>query len=408
MVSGQGGKEDVTQLLPAGSTPVVQPLATLAQSAYDSWTASISQPIYLGGRSTAQVAAALLTVDAGRAQLAASEAVVLFQVASSYLGSLRDEEVLSLTGESEARLQDELAAVDTQLQASVATLPDKLQVDTQLANATAARLLALGAVQVSHDAFLRAVGHAPDHLTLPKLRPDLPASRDEALNLAATNNPGVIAAGALRDAGYKTITTVSGRLLPEVSVIGSYTRYYNWPVGGINQGTMTDRAIQLQVVWPLFDGGATYAETRQAKENFTQLQQTARDARAAALQQTGQAWDTLEAARGALRELTRAVGVAHQAYEGVREQQLLGSRTVTDVLVAEQALLQTEINQTTSRYTALIAEFALAQQLGTLTAAALNLHVPRYDPTEHFEDVQNRWIGLGPHVTQGASQGPNR
>ena len=56
----------------------------------------------------------------------------------------------------------------------------------------------------------------------------------------------------------------------------------------------------------------------------------------------------------------------------------------------------------------LIAEFGLAAQLGALTAAGLNLHVPLYDPTKHFEDVQYRWIGLGPNVTQGAGQGSSR
>jgi outer membrane protein len=407
-VSGQTGHEYVSQTLPPGSTPVGTSFASEPLLANDSWTASISQPIYRGGRSSAQVAAALLNVDAGRAQLEATEGIVLLQVASSYLGCLRDEELLALEIESEARLRDELSAVDTQLEASVATLPDKLQVESQLASAAAARLQAQGALQVSHDNFLRVVGHPPDHLSQPTLRPSLPASRDEALHLAETVNPSVMAAGALRDAGFKTITTVSGRLLPEVSVVGSYTRYYNWPVGGINQGTMDDRAIQLQVVWPLFDGGATYAETRQAKENFTQLQQSAIDVRATAVQQTGQAWDTLEAGRGASRELAHAAAVARRAYEGVREQQLLGSRTVTDVLVAEQALVQIEVAETSNRYGELITEFAVAQQLGALTAAGLKLHVPLYDPTEHFEDVQYRWIGLGPKVTQDASQTPSR
>jgi outer membrane protein len=400
-VTGTLGRESISQTSQTARSVPAQALP-LSTSTANSWSAIATQPIYRGGQTVAQVAQALLTVDAGRAELETAESGVLFQVVSSYLGCLLDEELLSLTTRSEALLRDELAAVDVQLKLAVATGPDRLQVESQLASATAARLQAHGALQVSRDGYLRVVGHPADRLLLPTLRPSLPASRDEALSAAASTSPSVVAADARRDAGGKAIDALTGKLRPQVSLAGTYSRYSVPQLDGVGQGKLNDRAVELEVTFPIYDGGATDAEARQAKQSFEQLRQAADDTRAGTVQQTAQAWDALQTDRDALPELTHAAKAAEEAYDGIRKQQVLGRKTITDVLVAEQTLIQAQIARTTAQFSAIIAEFALAQQLGTLTAADLKLHVPLYDATEHFKQIQYQWIGLGPNATQGA------
>lgn len=393
-LTGTAGRESTTQTVTgAGNSPAqTLPLST---STANSWAATVTQPIYRGGQTKAQVAQALLTVDAGRAQLETTEAAILFQVVSSYFGCLLDEQLLALTTEGEGLLRQELAAVESELRLAVATAPDRLQVESQLSSATAARLQARGVLQASQDTYSHIVGHAPDQLTLPTLRPSLPASREEALHLAATTSPTVVAAEAQRDAGAKAIDAATGKLRPQVSLVGSYSRYSVPPVDGVSQGKLNDRTIELEVTFPLYDGGATYAEARQTKQQFEQLRQSADEAQLASVQLTGQAWDNLQTERDILPELTRAASAAEEAYDGIRKQQVLGLKTITDVLVAEQTLIQARIARTTAQYSAIVAEFALAEQLGMLSGADLKLKVPLYDATEHFKEVQYKWIGLG-------------
>jgi TolC family type I secretion outer membrane protein len=393
-VTGTAGRESISQTSMAAASIPSQALP-LSTTTANSWSATVTQPIYRGGQTTAQVSQALLTVDAGRAQLLTAESAVLFQVASAYLGCLLDEQLLALTTQGEELLRQELAAVDTELRLAVATGPDRLQVESLLASATAARLQARGVLQGSDDAYLRIVGHAPDQLTVPTLRPLLPDTREEALHIAATTSPAVVAADNLRDAGAKAIDAATGKLRPQVSLAGSYSRYSVPPVDGINQGKLNDKIIELEVTFPLYDAGATYAEARQAKQVFEQLRQSADDTHAASVQLTGQAWDTLETERDILPELTHAAKAAEEAYNGVVKQQKLGLKTITDVLVAEQNLIQARIARTTAQFGGITAEFALAQQLGMLTGADLKLNVPLYDATEHFKQVQYKWIGLG-------------
>ena len=59
-----------------------------------------------------------------------------------------------------------------------------------------------------------AVGHPPGRLILPRERPALPATREEALSLAANNNFNVISATFAELAARDNIDVVRGQLPP--------------------------------------------------------------------------------------------------------------------------------------------------------------------------------------------------
>ena len=41
-----------------------------------------------------------------------------------------------------------------------------------------------------------------------------------------------------------------------------------------------------------------------------------------------------------------------------------------------------------------VASYAVMSAIGRLAAANLNLNVAQYDPTIHFDQVKDKWIGL--------------
>ena len=59
---------------------------------------------------------------------------------------------------------------------------------------------------------------------LPRERPALPATREEALSLAANNNFNVISANFAELAARDNIDVVRGQLLPQISVVGNLNR----------------------------------------------------------------------------------------------------------------------------------------------------------------------------------------
>jgi outer membrane protein TolC len=71
---------------------------------------------------------------------------------------------------------------------------DLAQAQSSLEQAKAQMVAAEGQLEISRAKYTRAVGHPPGRLTLPRERPALPATREEALSLAARGNPNVVSA----------------------------------------------------------------------------------------------------------------------------------------------------------------------------------------------------------------------
>src|ERR1700731_4776158 len=154
-----------------------------------------TQPIYRGGRTEAQVRQAINTVEATRAQTLAVETTVFQAVAQAYLDVVRDQDLLAVNRNNEYVLGQEFESTRIRVEVGELTGTDLAQAQSSLEQATAQRIAAEGQLEISRANYTRAVGHPPGRLTLPRERPALPATREEALTLAARGNPNVISAG---------------------------------------------------------------------------------------------------------------------------------------------------------------------------------------------------------------------
>ena len=73
----------------------------------------------------------------------------------------------------------------------------------------------------------------------------------------------------------------------------------------------------------------------------------------------------------------------------------MGSRTVLDVLDAEQELLDSQVNLVIADRDDLVAQYDLLAAVGRLTAAGLDLNTERYDPEQYYGEVRNKLWGTG-------------
>jgi outer membrane protein len=221
----------------------------------------------------------------------------------------------------------------------------------------------------------------------------LPATREEALSLAANNNFSVISAKFAELAARDNIDVVRGQLLPQVSVIGTLARTYDQSISF--KGALSNSAqVTAQLTMPLYEGGAIYSQTRQAEQTVGQRRSQVDDARRAAVQTATQFWSTLQAARASISSFASAVRAAQIALEGTQQEALVGTRTVLDVLIQNQTLLQTQSQLVTAQHDAALAEFNLAGAVGRLVAPELNLPVKLYDMERHYREVKDKWIGF--------------
>jgi outer membrane protein len=77
----------------------------------------------------------------------------------------------------------------------------------------------------------------------------------------------------------------------------------------------------------------------------------------------------------------------------VRDEAAFGQRTTLDVLNAQQALLKSRVDLVTAQRDRVVGSYAVLAAIGDLSARTLALEVDRYDPSVHYEQVKNKWIG---------------
>src|SRR5215216_1465582 len=186
-----------------------------------------NQPIYRGGRTEAQTRQAINTVQAARAQTLAIETTVFQSVAQTYLDVVRDQTLVEVARNNEQVLRKQLQATQDRFRVGEVTRTDVAQAESSLAQATAQRINAAGQLEVSRANYARQVGHPPGRLMLPRERPALPATREEALTLAAHDNSNVISASFTELAARDNVDVVRGQLLPQLSVVGDLNRSYS-------------------------------------------------------------------------------------------------------------------------------------------------------------------------------------
>jgi outer membrane protein len=229
---------------------------------------------------------------------------------------------------------------------------------------------------------------------MPRERPVLPATRDEAVGLAANDNPNVIAASFTELAARDNVDFVRGQLLPQISIVGDLNRSFG--PSFTQRNTRQDTAsVTARLTMPLYEGGAIYSQTRQAQQTVGQRRSQVDDARRVAVQTATQNWETLQAARAAMVSFGAAVRAAQIALDGTQQEALVGSRTVLDVLIAQQQLFTTQSQLVVAQHDAALQEFNLTAATGRLIAPELKLPVAIYDMGRHYKLVKDKWLGFG-------------
>ena len=120
---------------------------------------------------------------------------------------------------------------------------------------------------------------------------------------------------------------------------------------------------------PLYQGGAEYAEVRQAKELYTQARIQADLQREAVRANIVTDWGLLQASKAAIASNEAAVKAAEIALEGVREEARVGQRTTLDVLNAQQTLLNARVSLVSAQRDRVVASYVVMAAIGRLMRA---------------------------------------
>jgi outer membrane protein len=364
----------------------------------DTQSVSVNQYLYRGGKTTATVHQATNQVFAERANLIASEETALGDTVNAYVTYVEDEQLLALNRQNEQVLGDELRAVNDRFRVGELTRTDVAQAEAALAAAIAQRQTAEGNLQTAGATFYREVGVNPPADLVDPAPLKLPvASEKEAADLAARNNPTVIADLFTEAAAKDTIDVQFAALAPNLFFQAQAFRQVGT---SINKEDSYGAQATFNINVPIYQGGSEYASIRQARQNYQQAVRATQDARRQAVELAVQSWDTLIAARASTASSRIAVRSAAIAVEGTERQALVGSATTQEVLIQQQNLLSAEVTLVQSVTSVVTASYGVASAVGRLTARDLGLAVPLYDETAYYNAVRNRLWGTGDYAVQ--------
>jgi outer membrane protein len=193
-------------------------------------------------------------------------------------------------------------------------------------------------------------------------------------------------------AGYDVRVAEAGRL-PTLSGVVSATYVNN--LGGSSgpfpsTGTQTTGGLNARV--PIFQGGLPAARVRQAQALQGQATEQVIGTERAVVQAARAAFAAYDAAEKAIQSNKVAVQANELALEGARAEQTVGTRTVLDVLNAEQELLQSQVALVTATRDAYVSGFQLLNAMGQAEAQDLGLDGgPLYDPLGNYRHVAGNW-----------------
>lgn len=360
-------------------------------------TTGVSIPLYQGGAVRNGVRAAETRVEAGRAQLRGTEANLFTDVVAAYMNVIRDEAIVGLNTQNVRVLDTNLTASRDRFQVGDVTRTDVAQSEARLALARAQLQSAEAQLIASRENYIGVVGAAPGRLENPPALPNLPESPDAAVARALEGNPQIAAARRQRDAARFDVGVARANRLPRIAAVGQ-GQYQNFlgsipsTIVGTNiPGSATNGTLGLSLNLPLFQGGRPAAQVRQAQALESQAIEIATATERSVVAQARSAFAVYRSSQQVIASAETAVAANRLSLEGVRAENSVGTRTILDILNAEQELLNSQVTLVTARRDSYVAGFALLAAMGDAEARDLGLDGGAlYDPTVNYRRVRNR------------------
>ena len=179
----------------------------------------------------------------------------------------RDVEIANIRRNNVEVLLAQLDAAEDRFEVGEITRTDVSQAEARLASARAQLAAALSQLAASRARYAAVVGQYPATLTPEPPLPELPASIEDALEIALDYSPVLRAAAFTEDSARASIQAARGAFSPDVSLAAAASRANDQSFSG----DQTDRySLTAEVTVPLFTGGLNGSRLRQATFNADQ------------------------------------------------------------------------------------------------------------------------------------------
>jgi outer membrane protein len=326
-------------------------------------------PIYSGGRADALERAAQAEASAAGAEVEAAQADLRLEVARAFWALVTARATAAVLDQSVARAQAHLADTRERLRAGLVPPNEVASAEAQESRQRMLLIEARNQRDMSSADLARLIG-------VELLQPIVPAANLEAADAPVGPADRLVADARtqrrerrglelrIEAAGLQGVAAASGKR-PAVSIAGGldYARP-NLRIFPIAERWDESWDLGVTVAWSLWDGGRTQAEAAQAASLAGAARQRLAEFDSLVALEVQQRRLEIDSGRAAVVAATDAVRAAAEARRVVAQRYQAGVSTQTEILDADVALLQSELDRTRALAAVRLAEARLSRAVG--------------------------------------------
>jgi outer membrane protein len=329
----------------------------------------LAWPIYTGGRVDALERAALAEREAAGEDLAGARADLRLEVARAYWAAVTSRETEIVLARALENIGAHVRDLRARLDQGLIPPNELLSAEAQQSRQRMLAIEAGNAREIADADLRRLLGVRADEPVAPAARleiaPSAGAAPDALVEEARGSRPERRGLEDRASAARARIEAASAAFWPQLSVNGGYD--YARPNPRILPLTPFWRDswdVGVNVSWSLFDGGRTKADRAEAVATARAAEARVGDFDRQLEFEVRQRRLESASSRAAVDAAADGVRAAAEALRVVNERFRVGVATSTEVLDAETALLQAELDRTRALASARLADARLARAVG--------------------------------------------
>lgn len=342
------------------------------------WGATLSQPLFN--------MASWFGYDTAKFQSAQAEVTfsyeqqnLILRVAEAYFNVLRAEDSLITSIAEEKAVKQQLDQARERYNVGLIAETDVLEARARYDGARVARIDGENSLSVSYEALrtiinkdVRDIGKL--NKTMPVTAPT-PASSDDWVNSALKNNLKLEAARESLKAAESNIKAKQSGHAPTVDAFASYNynssdadsaKRFDPNTGAMMTGDGDQTVVGVKFTLPLFAGGATSSQVRQATYQMESVQQNYDKALREINSGTRNLFRTVNSDVARVEARCQGIVSSESALKATESGYEVGTRNITDVLDAQKTLFAAQRDYLNARYDFIVNTLKLKQTAGTL------------------------------------------
>lgn len=333
------------------------------------------------------------SLDIARAQISQADAVYhlefqnfLLRVAEAYFTVLTLTDGVIFAEAEEKAFQRQFEQAEQRFEVGLTAVTDVHEAKASYDNARARAIVARNNLADAREALRELTGqyfeqYDPLQDDLPLVEPD-PMTAEAWVDMALNSSPLVQSARAGVDIADATMRLERSGHFPTLDLIASYTDFTNnefvirddfqQPIGTTSLG-VDDTQVQLVLNVPLYQGGRVSSRTRQARYLLDAASEDLDEVQRAAVRETHNAYRDVLAGIQEVQAFGQAVVSAESALQATQAGFEVGTRTIVDVLIAEQRFYQAQRDNSVARHAYIVNHLRLKSSAGLLDSEDLKV-----------------------------------